>query len=135
MVLMKACPLKLTVNCSRRRSLRSDAEGHNLRQDRPNNTKLPVDTHNLGGNPEYDYIDLDKLDTPQDQSHDMGLDNGTMYEPYSTITGPGVSDRNPYENIRSSTEGREPGVTDEIPADAVMEEMDGYGEYGNDGDI
>ena len=46
-----------------------------------------------------------------------------------------VSDRNPNENIRSSAEGRNPGVTDEIPADAVMEEMDGYGDYGNDGDI
>ena len=91
-----------------------------------------MDTHNLGGNPEYDYIDLDQLDKPQGQSRDMELDNGAMY---STITDPGVSDRNPYENMRSSTDGREPRVADEIPADAVMEEMDGYGEYGTGGHI
>ena len=94
-----------------------------------------MDTHNLGGNPEYDYIDLDQLDKPQGQSHDTELDNGAMSGPYSTITDPGVSDRNPYDNIRSSTDGREPRVTDETRADAVMEEMDGYGEYGNDGHI
>ena len=105
-----------------------------MRQNTPNNT-VSVDTHNLGGNPEYDYIDLDQLDTPQVQSHDMGLDNGAVYGPYNTITDPGISERNPYDNIESSTEGRKPRVTDEIPADAVMEEMDGYGEYGNDGHI
>ena len=117
------------VNYFRRRNNNKSDEG--LRQDRPNKTGQPVDIHNT----EYDYIDLDQLDTPQEQSHDMGLDNGAVYGPYSTITGPGVSERNPYENIRSSTEGRNPGVTDEIPADVVMEEMDGYGEYGNDGHI
>ena len=109
------------VNCFRRRNNNKNDEG--LRQDRPNNTGQSVDTHNVGGNPEYDYIDLDQLD------------NGAMYGPYSTITDPGVSDRNPYDNIRSSTDGREPRVTDEIPADAVMEEMDGYGEYGTGGHI
>ena len=120
------------VNCFRRRNNNKSDEG--LTQDRPNNT---VDTHNLGGNPEYDYIDLDQLDTPQGQSHDMGLDNGATYGRYITIIGPGVSERNPYENISSSTEGLDnhARVTDEIPADAVMEEMDGYGEYGNDGHI
>ncbi|KAK2147935.1 hypothetical protein NP493_3335g00003 [Ridgeia piscesae] len=47
-MLKKTCPLKLTVNCSRRLSLRSGAEGDKLRQDRPNNTGQSVDTHNLG---------------------------------------------------------------------------------------
>ena len=117
------------------RKFNNNKSDEGLRQDRPNNTGQSVDTHNLGGNPEYDYIDLDKLDMPQGQSHDTEFDNGAMYGPYSTITDPGVSDRNPYENMRSSTDGREPRVTDEIPADAVMEEMDGYGEYGTGGHI
>ncbi|KAK2154033.1 hypothetical protein NP493_2233g00002 [Ridgeia piscesae] len=112
----------------RKYSHKTEAE---LRKDKPSNTDQPVDTNNLGGGPEYDYINLDNLDGPQDR----GNNNEVTYGPYSTITEPGVSDRNPYENINSSTAGREPRVTDEIPADAVMEEMDGYGEYGTGGHI
>ena len=124
MVLMKACPLKLTVHCSRRLSLRSGVEGDKLRQ---------VDTHNLGGNTDYDYIDLDQLDIPQ--GHDMELDNGAMSGPYSTIMDPDIAERNPTETTTSSTDRREPRVTDEIPDDVVMEKMDGYGENGNDTQI
>ncbi|KAK2189515.1 hypothetical protein NP493_103g00007 [Ridgeia piscesae] len=119
----------------RRNNNNNNKSDEGLRQDRSNNTELPMDTHNLGGNPEYDYIYLDKLDKPQGQSRDTELDNGAMSGPYSTITDPDISERNPTENATSSTDGREPRVADEIPADAVMEEMDGYGEYGTGGHI
>ena len=56
-----------------------------------------MDTHQLGGNPDYEHIDLDTLDVYQTQPQDTQLangstelDNGSLDGPYSTVSGPNV---------------------------------------------
>ena len=92
-----------------------------------------------------DYIELDTVQAQDTETSGYTATNGQAvtggvtpdpdYIELDIQENQPVSERNPNDNVKSLTEGRGPRVTDEIPADVVMEEMDGYGENGNDGHI
>ena len=94
-----------------------------------------MDTHQLGGNPDYDYIDLDALDRHQTQPQDSQLangstelDNSSMGGPYSTVSGPTVPQRNP--TVKTTTEDAEKRGKEKANGVVMVENYDyeGIGE-------
>ena len=95
----------------------------------------PVDTHQLGGNPDYEHIDLDTLDVYQTQPQDTQLangstelNNGSMDGPYSTVSGPTVPQRNPA--VKTTTEDAEKRGKEKANGIVMVENYDyeGIGE-------
>ena len=86
----------------------------------------PGDTHNHGGNPDYDYIDLDELDMPEGQSRDTAMMNGSAGGQRNTAIGPGLPQRTlTVKSVSSDEEGGKCGM-EQKQNGMVMVDNDDY---------